>query len=59
MNKNTKARKATIREKTKKMGGNFLHSQASVIEAGSERRPVTMAFTSKWESNSAHRCYGL
>lgn len=62
MNRNTRQKAALIRRRTVSLaqgGQDFLSAQAAVIADASERRPVTMAFTTKWEGNSALRISGL
>jgi len=62
-NRNSKHKTRIIREKVleNRRGTSipFLTAQADVIERGSDRRPVEMAFTSKWESNTSFRLYGV
>ncbi len=59
MNKNTRQRNDAIRDEVIQSGGkkdgSWKGIQNAVISKGSGRLPVTMAFTNKWESNSAYR----
>jgi len=61
-NRNTKFRRQILRKEAlamRKAGGTFSGGVADALERGSARLPVEMQFTSKWESNSSYRLFGV